>query len=83
MNYGTYVHITTHGESREEYVDVANFNHYDMIIGMPFMRARKVILDFEKDMIRIGEQEISATKVMVPYTDDCICRYRSTDKRPN
>ena len=83
VNYGTYVHIMTHGESQEEYVDVVNFDHYDMIIGMPFMRARKVVLDFKKDMIRIGEQEISATKIMVPYTDDHIRRYRSTDKHHN
>ena len=47
VNFGTYVHISTHGMSREEYVDVANFDHYDMIIGTPFMHARKVVLNFE------------------------------------
>jgi len=47
VNFGTYVHISTHGLSCEEYVDVANFDHYNMIIGMPFMHARKVVLDFK------------------------------------
>jgi len=47
VNFGTYVHIFMHGMSHEEYVDMANFDHYDMIIGMLFMRARKVVLDFE------------------------------------
>jgi hypothetical protein len=83
VNFGTYVQIETHGESREEYVDVANFDHYDMIIGTPFMRARKVILDFEKDVVRIGTQEIPATKIMVPYNDDRARRHRATDKRHN
>ena len=47
VNFGTYVHISMYGLLREEYVDVANFDHYDMIIGTPFMCARKVVLDFE------------------------------------
>jgi len=51
-------------------VDIANFDHYDMIIGTPFMCSRKVILDFENDVIRIGDQVIPATKVLVPDTDD-------------
>jgi len=66
-----------------EYVDVVNFDHYDMIIGTPFMRARKVILDFERNIIRIGDQEVPATKVLVPFTDDNIRRHRTTDKHPN
>ena len=47
VNFGTYVHISMHGMSHEEYVDVANFDHYDKIIGTPFIHARKVILNFE------------------------------------
>ena len=47
VNFGTYIHISTHGMSREEYVNVANFDHYNMIIGTLFMRARKVVLNFE------------------------------------
>jgi len=80
VNFGMYVHISTQGMLREEYVDVANFDHYDMIIGTLFMHARKVVLDFEQDILRIGDQEVPATKVLVPFTDDRVCQYRSTDK---
>ena len=40
INYSAYVDVATHGALQQEYVDVVNFNHYDMIIGMPFMHAR-------------------------------------------
>jgi hypothetical protein len=81
VNYGAYVDVATHGVSQREYLDVANFDRYDMIIGTPFMRSRKVVLDFEKDIVRIGNQTIPATKVLVPDTDDRVRRYRTTEKK--
>ena len=62
-------------------MDVANFDRYDMIIGTPFMRFHKVVLDFENDTVRIGTQSLPATKVLVPDTDDHVCRYRTTEKK--
>jgi len=55
VNFGTYVEIATHGTSQREYVDVANFDCYDMIIGTPFMRTYKVILDFVNNTVCVGE----------------------------
>jgi len=81
VNFGTYVNVVMHGSSQWEYVDVANFNCYDMIIGMPFMHSRKVILNFKNDTIKIGNQLIPATKVLVPDTDDHICWYCATEKK--
>jgi len=81
INFGTYIDVAMHGSSQWEYVDVANFDRYDMIIGTPFMRSRKVILDFENDTIKIGNQSIPATKVLVPDTDDRVCRYCATKKK--
>ena len=52
-----------------------------MIIETPFMRSRKVILNFENDTVRIGNQSIPATKVLVPDTDDRVCQYRATEKK--
>jgi hypothetical protein len=52
-----------------------------MIIGTPFMRSRKVTLNFEKDMVKIGSQAIPAIKVLMPETDDRVRRYRATDKK--
>jgi len=81
VNFGAYVDVAMHGSSQREYVNVANFHCYDMIIGTPFMRFRKVILDFENDTVRIGNQSIPATKVLVPDTDDCVCWYHATKKK--
>jgi hypothetical protein len=81
VNYGVHVDVETHGTLQREYVDVANFDRYDMIIGTPFMRSRKVILDFENDTVRIGNQIVPATKVLVPDTDDRVRRYRATEKK--
>ena len=64
-----------------DYVDVANFDHYDMIIGTPFMRSRKVILNFENDTVKIGNQSIPATKVLVPNTDNYVRQYHTTKKK--
>jgi hypothetical protein len=38
VNYGTEVNVTTHGSNGAIYMDVANFDHYNMIIGTPYMR---------------------------------------------
>ena len=81
INFSAYIDVMTHSASKCEYVDVANFDCYDMIIGTPFMRFRKVILDFENDIVKIGDQAIPATKVLVLDTDDRIRRYRTTDKK--
>ena len=76
-----YVNVAMHGLSQQEYVDVANFNRYDMIIGTSFMHSRKVILDFKNDTVKIGNQSIPTTKVLVPDTDDHICQYHTTEKK--
>jgi hypothetical protein len=81
VNFGAYVDVATHGSSQREYVDVANFDRYDMIIGTPFMRSRKVVLDFENDTVRIGNQSLPAVKVLVPDTDGHVRRYRTTEKK--
>ena len=39
------------GIKDKTYVDIANFDHYNMIIGTPFMCTNKVILDFENNMV--------------------------------
>ena len=75
VNYSAYVDVVTHGMLQQEYIDVVNFDCYDMIIGMPFMCSRKVILNFMNDTITIGNQSIPATKVLVPEMDDRVQWY--------
>ncbi|KAF9254781.1 hypothetical protein L218DRAFT_1042359, partial [Marasmius fiardii PR-910] len=36
-----------------EYFDIANIDHYDAVVGTVFMRRHGIILDFEKDIIRM------------------------------
>jgi len=81
INFSAYVDVVTHGASKHKYVDVANFDRYNMIIGTPFMHSRKVVLDFENDIVKIGDQAIPATKVLVLDMDDHICQYCTTDKK--
>ena len=50
INYGADILIEAPGIRGNTYEDIANFDHYDMIIGTPFMHTNKVILDFESNI---------------------------------
>ncbi len=65
----------------EEYVDVVNFDRYNMIIGTPFMRRNKVKLDFEKNEVVINGQSLPAIKVTNQDLDARLRRHRATDKK--
>jgi predicted outer membrane repeat protein len=80
VNYGTEVNVTTHGSNGAIYMDVVNFDRYDMIIGTPYMRANRVRLDFENNQVIVNGVAISATKVTINDTDRRLRRYRATDK---
>jgi hypothetical protein len=80
VNYGTEVNVTTHGSNGVIYMDVVNFDHYDMIIGTPYMRANRVQLDFKNNQVIVNGVAISATKVTINDTDGRLHWYRATDK---
>jgi hypothetical protein len=81
VNYGTNIEVITPGMKGTIYMDVANFDRYDMIIGTPYMRSNKVHLDFENDQVIVNGVATAATKVILADTDGRLRRYRSTDKR--
>ncbi|TFK72752.1 hypothetical protein BDN72DRAFT_734288, partial [Pluteus cervinus] len=54
IKYGADVPISMPGFGEKVYVDIANFDRYDMIIGTPFMRRNRVKLDFEKNEIVVN-----------------------------
>ena len=62
------------------YVDIANFDCYDMVIGTPWMRRNKVKLDFENDQIMVNGITIPAIKVNKKDLDPRVQRHRVTDK---
>ena len=81
VQFGAEVKIKTSGTSTKEYVDIANFDRYDMIIGTPFMRKNKVSLDFVNDMVVVNGTPVKAEKVVLNDTDGRLRRYRATEKR--
>ena len=83
VNFGTETLVTAPGVNSTTYMDIANFDRYNMIIGTPFMRANRVHLDFEHDWVVVNGVATPATKVLLSDTDRRLHRYRTTDKRKN
>ena len=59
INFGTRTRIEL-GPIKEDdaYLDVVNLDRYDVIIGTPFMRKHKLVLDFGKDFLNIRGQPV-------------------------
>jgi len=81
IKYGADVLITVANVKATSYVDIANFDRYDMIIGTPWMRRHKVLLDFNANRVIINGSPIQAIKVTAKDLDPRIRRHRTTDKR--
>lgn len=73
--------METPGVSMNMYLNVANFDCYDMIIGTLFMRKHRVKLGFLKNQIVVTAVAMPAIRVTVPDTDDCIRCYWAVDKK--
>ena len=76
INYGTHVTIKIGCKVVEEYFDIANIEHYDAILGTPFLRKMGIILDFRSPgIIWIGNDVIPTRKVsfdQLKHTNDNI-----------
>ena len=64
------VSVEMPGISTKMYVNVANFDRYDIIVGTPFMREHEVKLDFEKNQITAAGVITPAMRVTVPDTNE-------------
>ena len=51
--------------SLAEYLDVAHFEKYDMILGMPFMHRNRVRLDFASDEVIVDGKHMKAEQVVL------------------
>ena len=61
INYGSEVNVKFASITSDIYLDVANLDKYDCILGTPFMRRHGMILDFETQEIVIrGKLRIPA-----------------------
>ena len=64
INYGTHMTIKLGHKVVEEYFDIVNVEHYDAILGTPFLRKMGIVLDFRSPGIAwIGNKVIPTRKV--------------------
>ena len=64
INYRTHATIKIGCKVVKEYFDIMNVEHYDTILGTPFLRKMGIVLDFRSPgMARIGNEVIPTGKV--------------------
>ena len=71
INYKTHVTIKIGRKVVEEYFNITNIEHYDAILGTPFLRKMGVVLDFRSPgMAQIGNKVILTRKVSFDESKD-------------
>ena len=50
--------IKYEGRELKEYFDIINIYYYDAILGTPFLRKHKVIIDFMNNCLRLKDKTI-------------------------
>ena len=71
INYRTHVTIKLGCKVVKEYFDIANVEHYDAILGTPFLRKMGIVLDFRSPgMAWIGNEVIPTGKVSFNLSKD-------------
>ena len=56
INYGANTTIKYNEKESKEYFDIVNIYYYDVILGTPFLRKHKVIIDFINNCLRIEDK---------------------------
>ena len=54
INFGARASVTLGSGESQEYFDVVNLDHYDVILGIPFLRTHGIVLDFGANTLRYG-----------------------------
>ena len=73
INYGTHTTIKIGCKVVEEYFDIVNVEHYDVILGTPFLRKMGIVLDFRSPgMAQIGNKVIPTRKVSFDSLKDTV-----------
>ena len=63
INYRTHATIKIGCKVVEEYFDIMNIEHYDAILGTPFLRKMGIVLDFRSPgIVWIGNEVIPTGK---------------------
>ena len=58
INYGTNMTIEYEGRELKEYFNIINIDYYDTILGTPFLRRHKVIINFVNNCLRVKDKII-------------------------
>ncbi|KAJ3979311.1 hypothetical protein F5890DRAFT_1558899 [Lentinula detonsa] len=58
ITYGCLASYWLNDTTNRDYFDIANIDRYDVVLGTVFMRRHGVILDFEKDTVKIRGNQI-------------------------
>ena len=58
INYGTNTTLNINGKESKEYFNVVNIDYYDTILGTPFLKKYKVIIDFIQDCLEMKDKII-------------------------
>ena len=70
INYGVNSSIVFGNKHVEEYFDMANIDHYDVILGMPFLQQLGITLDFTgQGRIHIGTYIVPMNMPLEPSDD--------------
>ncbi|KAG6870214.1 hypothetical protein C0995_014561 [Termitomyces sp. Mi166 len=80
VQFSVEVKIKMSGHPTKEYVDIVNFDHYDMIIGTPFMCKNKVTLDFVNNKVIVNGMPLRAKRIVLADTDGCLQCYQAMEK---
>ena len=60
INYGAHSSIAFGPKHVDEYFDIANIDHYNVILGTPFLRRLSITLDFSgQGAVWLGTHEVS------------------------
>ena len=71
INYRTHATIKLGRKVVEEYFNIANVEHYNVILGTPFLRKMGIVLDFRSPgMAQIGNEVIPTGKVSFNKSKD-------------
>ncbi|KAG6896895.1 hypothetical protein C0995_010958 [Termitomyces sp. Mi166 len=81
VQFGAEVKIKASGHLTKEYVDIANFDCYDMIIGTPYMRKNNVVLDFIKNEVVINRIPLKAERIVLADMDGHLRCHQTMEKR--
>jgi hypothetical protein len=58
INSGTKACIKYGPIKANQYFDIVNINRYNVTLGTVFMRKHRIILDFKRNQVRIGDREL-------------------------